>query len=170
MVNAHDCFDPVVAEAAEIDLTRVLWVRCTSQNKKMNPVEQAFRATDLLIHHGGFQLIIVDLSAVADRLIRKIPLTTWHRFSRAAEKRSTTLIFLTSVPVAQSCANVKLHIMQNSGIWTTLQQCFQPTESADLPHAQLLSGIDTKYEVIREKLRKPIQNINAKFPQLPKRA
>jgi hypothetical protein len=65
---------------------------------------------------------------------------------------------------------VKLQIMQNSGIWTLLQQCLQPTESADLPHTQLLSGIDTKYEVVREKLPKRIQNVNDKFPQLSKRA
>ena len=170
LVDVSDRFHPVWAEAARIELAHLLWVRCAKQHKKLTRVEQAFKATDILLHHGEFKLIIVDLSRVSERQIRKVSLTTWHRFSRAAERASATLIFLTSAPVAQSCANMKLHIMQKSGTWTSLQQYIQPTEPADLPHTQLLSGIDTKHEVVREKLRKPIQNSRENLPPSTKRA
>jgi hypothetical protein len=167
-VDTNGRFDLLAAEG--IDLSRVLWVRCVERRKKLNVVEQAFKATDILIHNGELKLIIVDLSGVAERQIRKIPLTTWHRFSRAAEKASITLIFLTSVPAAQSCTNLKLHISQRSGIWTNLQQLSQPEQSAILPHGRIISAIEMKCEIMREKLRKSIQSSNRNLSQLSKRA
>lgn len=165
-VDTNGRFDLLAVEAAGIDLSRVLWVRCVKKWKKLNVVEQAFKATDILIHNGELKLIIVDLSGVAERKIRKIPLTAWHRFSRAAQKTSTNLIFVTSVPVAQSCANVTFHVKQGLGIWATLQELSRPAGVPDLPHTQLLSGVEARCEVVREKLRKPIQNFNVKLTQL----
>ena len=182
-VDTNGRFDLMSAEAAGIDLSRVLWVRCANRYKKLNAVEQAFKAADILVHHGGFKLIVVDLSGVAERLIRRVPLTTWHRFSRAAERTSTTLVFLTSIPVAQSCANLALKIKSSAGIWTAIQQIqpirqpqsaiqeVQPcVNSTNLPHTRMLSGIETQCEVVREKLRKPIQSFETKLPPFTKRA
>jgi hypothetical protein len=169
-INANDCFDPLLVDAAGIDLSRVLCIRCGSRYKTLNAVEQVFKATDILLRHGEFNLVIADLSRVAERLIRKVPLTTWHRFSRAAERTSTTLVFLTSVPVAQSCANMKLQIVQGSGLWAALNEFSHPAHSADLSHTQIIFGIETNCEILREKLRKPIQGVNAKIPPFSKRA
>lgn len=167
-VNASDCFDPVLAEASGIDLSRVLWVRCTKRYRKLNAAEQAFKAADILLHNGGFEIIVVDLCGVAERLIKKVPLTTWHRFSRVAERTSTTLVFLTNIPVAQSCADVTLHLKQSSGTWTALQQLQPFARAANLPHTRALTGIEADYELAREKIRKPIHS--ARLPQLSKRA
>ena len=43
LVDARDAFDPISAEAAGVKLKHLLWVRCKT-------VDQALRATDLLIH------------------------------------------------------------------------------------------------------------------------
>lgn len=181
-VDTNGRFDLMPAEAAGIDLSRMLWVRCANRYKKLNAVEQAFKAADILVHHGGFKLIVVDLAGVAERLIRRVPLTTWHRFSRAAERTFTTLIFLTSIPVAQSCANLSLKIKPSAGIWTAIQlqpirqlqpaiQDVQPcVNSMNLPHTRILSGIETQCEVVREKLRKPIESFKEKLPLFTKRA
>lgn len=170
LVTASDCFDLMLMEAAGIDLSRVLWVRCTNRNKKLNAAEQAFKATDILLHNGGFGIVVVNLLGVADRLIKKVPLTTWHRFSRVAERTSRNVVFLTSVPVAQSCADLTLHIKQSSGIWTALQQLSRSADAADLPHTQIISGVEAEHEIVREKLRKPIQKLDATLSQLSKRA
>ena len=50
-----DAFDPHAAQAAGVDLEQLLWVRCRN-------LDQALRATDLLLHGGGFGLIALDLA------------------------------------------------------------------------------------------------------------
>src|SRR6516225_9787708 len=55
LVDARDSFDPLGANAVGVALKQLLWVRC--QN-----IDQALRATDLLIQGGGFGLVAVDLS------------------------------------------------------------------------------------------------------------
>src|SRR5262249_23037602 len=47
LVDAGDCFDPQSAEAAGVNLARVLWVRCSAQ-RRLKPLEQAFKAADIL--------------------------------------------------------------------------------------------------------------------------
>ena len=55
LIDGGDAFDPHSAEAAGVELRKLLWVRCRN-------VEQTLRATDLLLQGGGFGLIAVDLS------------------------------------------------------------------------------------------------------------
>src|ERR1700691_2760196 len=52
-------------------------------------LEQALHATDLLLDSGGFGLVVLDLSDLAPQQARRIPLTTWVRFRRAAANTST---------------------------------------------------------------------------------
>ncbi|HET6936464.1 MAG TPA: hypothetical protein VFI72_16600, partial [Candidatus Angelobacter sp.] len=103
LVDAADCFDPLSAENAGVELRRLLWVRCR-QRDRLKPLEQAFKAADILVHNGGFGLIAVDLAGIEERYLRKVPLTTWFRFARVIEKIPTALVFLMSYPAAQSCA------------------------------------------------------------------
>src|SRR5262249_51819792 len=78
LVDASDCFDPESAETAGVNLARVLWVRC-ARHQRLKPLEQAFKAADILLQNGGFALIAVDLGNIDEKLIRKVPLTTWFR-------------------------------------------------------------------------------------------
>jgi RecA/RadA recombinase len=84
VVDANDCFDPESADAAGVCLFRLLWVRCSDRG--MKSVEQAFKAADILIQNGGFGVIALDLGNVDEKLIRKIPLTTWFRFARVMHR------------------------------------------------------------------------------------
>jgi hypothetical protein len=67
LVDASDAFDPVGAEAAGTDLSRLLWVRCGKTKQKLRPLEQAFKVTDMLLQSSGFGLIVVDLSDIAEK-------------------------------------------------------------------------------------------------------
>jgi hypothetical protein len=94
VVDASDCFDPESANAMGVCLSRVLWVRCG--NTRLKSIEQAFKAADILIQNGGFGVIAIDLGNVDEKLIRKIPLTTWFRFARVMKTMPTALVMLLS--------------------------------------------------------------------------
>src|SRR4051812_27763840 len=54
-VDMQDTSDPVTAAASEIELSRLLWVRCAGN------VDHALKATDLLVRAGGFGLVVLDV-------------------------------------------------------------------------------------------------------------
>src|SRR5262245_1092062 len=116
LVDASDSFDPASAEAAGVDGARLLWVRC-EQRSGIRSLEQAFKAADIIVQNGGFGLIAVDLGNIAERAVRKIPLSTWFRFARVVEKMATALVFLLSHPAAQSCAALTLHLSGQQAQW-----------------------------------------------------
>lgn len=168
LVDVGDCFDPISAEAAGVELDRLLWVRCgekASASKQLSPLEQAFKAADILVQSGGFQLIAVDLSNVEERRLRKVPLTTWFRFARVAEKMQTALVFLTSYPAAQSFAGLTLHMSFDETRWSGIMQ---PTRDSKLvqqeqqigPH--VLESAECRIEIGR--MRKPVQSVRPNFP------
>jgi hypothetical protein len=102
-VDAQDAFDPFSAQAAGTELERLLWVRCRN-------IEQTLRAADLLIHGGGFGMVVLDLSDVAPRTVRRVPLSFWFRFRRAVEHTPTVLVLLEQEPCAKSCASLVLEV------------------------------------------------------------
>ena len=100
-VDADDAFDPESAAANGIHLPQLLWVRCRkpgttsrqrSSAKPFAQLDQALRATDLLLQAGGFAAIILDLGDTAFEHARRIPLATWFRFRQAADRARTSLV------------------------------------------------------------------------------
>src|SRR5262249_60811965 len=103
---------PKWAEMAGVRLERLLWVRCRE-------IAQAMRATDLLIQGGGFGLIAVDLSDVAARLVRHVPLNVWFRWRRAVEETQTVLVLLEQEANAKTCASLVLHVEGKETQWVS---------------------------------------------------
>jgi hypothetical protein len=153
LVDASDCFNPGLAEAAGVDMSRLLWVRCES-GRGMRSLEQAFKAADILVQNGGFGLIAVDLGNIEEKLIRKVPLSSWFRFARVVEKMPAALVFLLGHPAAQSCAALTLHL---SGV----NSCWQGSEKVS--HAHFLAGLECEIEIGRGRLRKPVQSVPGRF-------
>jgi recombination protein RecA len=147
LVDAMDCFDPESAEANGVCLSHLLWVRCSG--RRMKSVEQAFKAVDILIQNGGFGVIAIDLGDVDEKLIRKIPLTTWFRFARVMEPLPTALVMLLPYPAAQNCAALTLNVSASA----------QWSGTGTLPHNQLLSKVEFNVEVVRTRTRKPVQGM-----------
>jgi recombination protein RecA len=147
LVDAMDCFDPESAEANGVCLSYLLWVRCSG--RRMKSVEQAFKAVDILIQNGGFGVIAIDLGDVDEKLIRKIPLTTWFRFARVMEPLPTALVMLLPYPAAQNCAALTLNVSASA----------QWSGTGTLPHNQLLSKVEFNVEVVRTRTRKPVQGM-----------
>lgn len=113
-VDVNDALSPEATAAAGVELPRLLWLRVSPErakrveDKPWSRLEQALKATDLLLHTGGFGAIVLDMSDVLPQHARRIPLATWYRFRLAAEHARTALIFLTQSPCANSCAALSL--------------------------------------------------------------
>ena len=128
-VDVNDSFDPESAAANGVALRQVLWVRCqdryeakNAQNRKQQreqlgaPIsarpwarlDQALRATDLLLQASGFAAIVLDLGATAREHGNRIPAATWFRFRQAADRARCSLVVLGRAAYAQSSAAMVL--------------------------------------------------------------
>lgn len=242
LVDAADCFDPHSAQAAGVDLDRLLWIRCSgaisceapiaSSDKQMpggsadlsaalhakqqigtfmphakvwygrpparseraheqqparghqrrteqpNPksklpleqqrhgpiaanvvlakkhwahrVDQALKATDLLLQAGGFGMVVIDLGDVPAEIARRVPLTSWFRFRRAVENTPGVLLAVAQESCARTCASLVLQLHAGYTI--------SPNELtiADTPtHARIFQGLTVTVEVLRSRLDPP---------------
>jgi hypothetical protein len=113
-VDVNDALSPESAAAANIALKRLLWLRMSAErrqkvtDKPWSRLEQALKATELLLQAGGFAAIVLDMSDVLPQHATRIPLSTWYRYRLAAEQARTALLLLTQTPCANSCAALAL--------------------------------------------------------------
>jgi recombination protein RecA len=115
-IDVHDTLDAESAAASGVSLKQLLWVRCRSvepmTRNKLSPakpwprLDQALRATDLLLQAGGFAALVLDLGSTAPEHASRIPLATWFRFRQAADRTRCSLLVLGLEPLAQSSAAV----------------------------------------------------------------
>jgi hypothetical protein len=202
LIDASDAFNPHSAAAAGVNLERLLWVRCGShaqssalsrkrrqafsleeraRRRMEDPVEQALRATDLLLQSSGFGMVAIDLAGVPLKMARRIPLTTWFRFRRAVENTPTLLLVTGTQACAQSCASLSLELSCQSpeisrqekvlsSRFSVLskrqssedrQDSRDETSASENPsHAELLTGIEVQIEVLRSRMeRKPVKSV-----------
>lgn len=190
LVDASDSFDPRGAEAAGVELKRVLWVRCSDPKLKhrdtgklkignwkisnlqssespclrvdaywrrrsqMSRVEQALKATDLLLQGGGFGLVAVDFADIAAEAARRVPLTSWFRFRRAVESASTALVVMEKEAYAKTCASLVIQLSAATCQLSVDRPTRQPS------HAGLLGGLEIRAEVGRDRQqRKPVRPV-----------
>jgi len=96
LIDTHDRFDPVSAEAAGVDLTRLLWVR------ESGHADRALKAMNLVLQAGGFGLVAFDLSDVRGPALRQFPHTTWMRIARIVEGSLTVAMLIGAEHIARS--------------------------------------------------------------------
>jgi hypothetical protein len=115
------------ADAAGVDLKRLLWVRGGSRG--MKALEQAFRCADLLIQaSSGFGLVIVDLADIPERL----------------ERLDTALLFSTPCAVTATCSALTLTLAASGARWS------KPVEGG-VSHTRLFAGFDYRVEAARKR-------------------
>ena len=86
VVDLQDSFDPASAQAAGVKLEQLVWVRCQRN------AQHTIRAADLLLHAGGFGVVLLDLCEATPRELSRIPVSYWHRLRRAVEHTPTALL------------------------------------------------------------------------------
>jgi recombination protein RecA len=86
--------------------------------KPWKRLEQALKATDLLLHGGGWGVVVVDLGGISWVDARRIELSTWFRFRRAIENTPTILLLLGEESCAKSCASLVLQCRRRTDNWS----------------------------------------------------
>jgi len=104
LVDVNDVFAPASAGPAGIDFDRLLWVRCAAN------LENSFKATDLLLHAGGFGLVILDMGDVPGKDARRIISSWWYRFRRTVENKPTAIVVIAAESCTRSCAALTLEL------------------------------------------------------------
>jgi hypothetical protein len=118
-IDVQDALDPESAAANGVNLVQLLWIRCrdagTNHPGKSRPstrpwtrLDQALRATDLLLQAGGFAAIVLDLADIAPEDAIRIPLATWFRYRQAADRTRCSLLVLGKRAYAQSSAAIAI--------------------------------------------------------------
>jgi hypothetical protein len=149
LVDGRDGFDPQAAEAAGVQLGQLLWVRCRD-------IEQALRATDLLLRGGGFGLIAVDLADIEPKTVRGVPLNAWFRFRRAVEDTPSILLLLEQESNAKTCASLVLRLEGEAARWLAARE----EEGAEAPSwSRLLGGFGVRAERLHVRVQ-PAQEIS----------
>ncbi len=117
--------------------------------KPWSRLDQALRATDLLLQAGGFSAIVVDMGSVAPEFALRVPLATWFRYRSAAERTQASVVLLTQQACAKSSAGLVLRL--------------QPGTVLD-EGATVLTGAEFCVERSRERFA-PVTEFSRKPPQ-----
>lgn len=88
-------------------------------------LDQALKATDLILQSGGFGMIVLDLGSTPAQMSWRIPLASWFRFRAACERTRTSLLLLTRHPCARSSAELTMrlkpgHVQAEGGVLTDI--------------------------------------------------
>jgi len=111
VVDSQGAFDPLSASRAGVDLRRLLWIRGNHH------IDSTFKAVDLILHAGGFGVVVLDLCEVPVRDLNRIPLSYWYRFRLAVDHTPTRLIVAGDQPLVKSCARVQIEVKRERLLW-----------------------------------------------------
>jgi hypothetical protein len=111
VVDLYDSFHPASAAAMGARLQNLIWVRCHGN------AEHAMRAADLLLHAGGFGVVLLDICEASPRVLNRIPLSYWYRFQRAIENTPTILVVCAEISQVRSSSSNKLQLRCKTVDW-----------------------------------------------------
>ena len=110
-------------------MRRLLWVRANRH------IAHAFKAADMILHAGGFGVVVLDLCEAPLRDLNSIPLSYWYRFRLTVENTPTSLIVTGDQALVKSCARVQLEVKRERLLWRG--PVFEGIECAVAPRKQL---------------------------------
>ncbi len=135
LIDTADRFDPLSADRAGLDLSKLLWVRDTGNALR------ALKAMNLVLQAGGFGLVAFDLADVHASALRQFPLTTWMRMARVIEGSQTAALVIASTRLARSPGGVTIALEPPADVSTA-----HWAGSSD--RARLLRAIDLRPRVV----------------------
>jgi hypothetical protein len=123
LIDAANSFDPHTSPSA--DFKRLLWVRCID-------AIQALKSVDLLVHSGGWGVIVLDLGDVPPQTVRRLPVSYWYRFRRAVENTPTAFLVIEREPFVKNCAAMTLEIPAAKPVWSGRHEDFKILHGMDV--------------------------------------
>jgi hypothetical protein len=131
LIDTCDRFDPASAEAAGLDLSKLLWVRDTGD------AARALKGMNLVLQAGGFGVVAFDLADVPGPGVRRFPHTTWMRIARVIEGSPTVAVLLGAERIARSPGGVTITLDGSRPAW-----------SGTGDRARLLRALDLRPRVV----------------------
>lgn len=116
-----------------------------SARKPWKRLEQALKAADLLLHSGGWGVVVFDMGSISWVDARRIPLSTWFRFQRTIENTPAILLLLAEDSCAKSCASVVLRCQRGRENWSSAV-CVKPAQGP-----KTLQGFEVQGEIVRSR-------------------
>jgi hypothetical protein len=136
LVDGTDGLDPASAVMLGVSLDRLLWIRCGGQ------LVTAWRAADVLVHGGGFELVAIDLGDLPPWMLGRTPPAVFVRLQRAVERQAIGLLVVGPRRVAGSLAAVAVALAPRAVRWAP-------------GGPGLLAGLETEARLIRSRTRAP---------------
>jgi hypothetical protein len=136
LVDGTDGLDPAAAAALGVSLGRLLWIRCGGR------AAAVWRAADVLVQSGGFELVAVDLGDLPPWALARTPPAVFVRLQRAVERRATGLLVAGPRRVAGSLTAVAVALAPQRLRWAP-------------GGPGLLTGLETEARLVRSRARAP---------------
>ena len=147
LIDVLDMLDVVSAEAAGVDLARLLWVRgqvvpnpglCHELNQRA--LDRAIKALTLVLQAGNFGLVVFDAAEAPPHSPQRLPFTTWRRLQHIIEGTQTACILIGDAPVARSSGGLTVKLSRAEGRGQRVD-------------GRLFKGLEIEVEVIRARAR-----------------
>src|SRR5215470_6720484 len=123
--------------------------RLDGKNKPWKHLEQALRVTDLLLHAGGWGVVVFDMGNISWVDARRIEMSTWFRFRRAIENTPTILLLLSEDSCAKSCSSVVLRCERKSETWSAA------SAQGNVPQLPTLQGFAMEGQILSTRIGLP---------------
>lgn len=164
-IDTFDRLDVASAQAARVDLDRLLWVRgqaISKMDSATDPgwvpgdgepgrgrstgllertVDRAFKALNLVLQAGGFGVVAIDLADVPLAALKRVPFTTWLRVQRTIEGSETACVLVVPEPLARSAGGLTLTLAGRTR-WT-----------GTAAHSRRLAGVEVRVRVVSPRRR-----------------
>jgi hypothetical protein len=140
LIDVGDHFDPQLAEAAGVDLRRLLWVR-------PKILKEAVTAAEML-GATGFQLVVIDAGLPPLRG-RRVPDASWVRLARTAETHGCTLFVSTPYALTGTTSEAML-----------LAQHARPRWLGGGNSPRLLAGVEMTVRLEKHRRIRPVQSVS----------
>jgi len=152
LVDVLDMLDVTSAEAAGIDLGRLLWIRgemvinpglCRETNERA--LDRAIKALTLVLQAGNFGLVVFDAAEAPVHALQRLPFTTWRRLQRIIEGSQTACVLVGGAPIARSAGGVS--VITRAGRAGGAGGAPSPVKT------KLFKGLDLEVDVVRPHAR-----------------
>ena len=136
----------------ENEFTPANWGWARVNTKPWKRLEQALKTTDLLLHSGGWGVVVFDLGGISWAEARRIPMNTWFRFRRVLENSPTILLLLGEEPCAKSCASLVLRCQRLGEKWSSTAS--NEMNSVSKPGVATLQGFEVQGEIACSRMQR----------------
>lgn len=137
LIDCHDRFDPRTAEAAGLEISRLLWVRPPGER-------EALRASEILLATRGLGLVLLDFADGIPGALAARFASAWPRLARQAATANAALVLLSRERLAGSFAALCIALHRGRSLW-----------ARHALRAELFGGIASRAEVVRRRNAAP---------------